>query len=57
MESKKIKEAVDSLLDDEAEIMVGVLALRKPQQLDPFAERARPFRGLHSTCLAQLKSS
>ena len=45
MESKKIKEVVDGLLDDEAEIMAGLLAMRKPQQLDPFAERAqgRPF--------------
>lgn len=41
MESKKIKEVVDGLLDDEAEIMAGLLALRKPQRLDPFAERAQ----------------
>ncbi len=41
MEYARIKDFADSLLDDEAISMAEILELRKPEALDPFAERAR----------------
>ena len=41
MESKKIKEVADAMLEDEAATMAKLLALRQPQPLDRFAERVQ----------------
>lgn len=41
MNSKEIKAIANGLLDDEAQILAKMLALRGPQPLDGFAERGR----------------
>ena len=44
MESKELRSIADGMMDDEAAVMAGILALREPQPIDAFSDEVRGRR-------------
>lgn len=44
MDSKELRTIADGLMDDEAEIMASILALRNPRPIDAFSDKVRGRR-------------